>query len=253
MSSTDDEAILDAERRLGRPVGATAILSVLATVATVMIAGSVSNGSALPEGPSGLSDERIDRAKHLIDFKENATALGVSTGLRCLGLLLMIGVGVYLYRLVRTRDENAVKPFVFWLTFVAPVLMVLSTVLGFVAYGDVADTLAASRTPTSTDFATKLIDDSGGLAIANIGDTVSRIVVALWLALIATSAMRVGLLTRFLGYWGVAGAASLVILPIGDAMVSAWIASMGILALGFWPGGRPLAWDSTEPQEIEAI
>lgn len=252
MSSTDDEAILEAERRLGRPVGATAILSVLATVATVMIAGSVTSGSAAPQGPAGLSDERIDRARHLIDFKDNATALSISTGLRCLGLLLMIGIGIYLYRLVRTRDENAVKPIMFWLAFIAPTLMVLSSVLGFMAYGEVADTLVASG-PQSIDRATQLIDDSGGLAIANFGDTISRVVVALWLAFLATAAMRVGLLTRFMGYWGVAGGASLVVLPIGDAMVAAWIASMGILALGFWPGGRPLAWDSTEPQEIEAI
>jgi hypothetical protein len=36
-------------------------------------------------------------------------------------------------------------------------------------------------------------------------------------------------------------------------MMAGWIGSVGVLAFGWWPGGRPLAWDSTEPQEIEAI
>jgi hypothetical protein len=60
-------------------------------------------------------------------------------------------------------------------------------------------------------------------------------------------AMRVGLLTRFLGYWGVGAGGALVLLPIGDAMFIGWLASIGILSLGYWPGGRPPAWQSTRP------
>lgn len=256
MDTSDEVAVLDRERRWGRLAGLAAIFSIAATVAAVVIASQASEGSALPSGPPGLSDARIDRAERLVSFDRHEAALATSTGLRCLGLLLMVVVGVYVYSLVRTRDERAVKPFVLYLTFVAPALIVASTVLGFLAYSDVADAFIASPPPAGTDAiaaAAKLIDDSTGLAIANVGDGVSRVVVALWLALLATAAMRVGLLTRFLGYWGVAGGASLVLLPVGDAMVAAWIGSVGILALGYWPGGRPLAWDSTEPQEIEAI
>ncbi|MEV4421150.1 DUF4386 family protein [Patulibacter sp. NPDC049589] len=252
MSTTDDEAVLEAERRWGRVAGVAALLSIAATIATVAVASSASGNSALPQGPPGLSEEVIDRAKLLVDFRNNETELAISSGLRCVGLLLMIVIGVYLYRLTRTRDEEAVKPVVLYLTFVAPILIVISTVIGFVAFGNVADELVASG-PRTIDRAKQLIDDSGGLSVARVGDKVTRVVAAIWLALLATSAMRVGLLTRFLGYWGVAGAACLVLLPIGDAMLAGWIGSMGILALGFWPGGRPLAWDSTEPQEIEAI
>ncbi|MDO9353227.1 MAG: DUF4386 family protein, partial [Solirubrobacteraceae bacterium] len=251
MSSTaEDLEILDRERRFGKIAGVAALLSIAATIATVAVASGASDGSALPQGPPGIGDEVIDRAKVMVNFTQNKAELGLSTGLRCLGLLLMIVVGVYLYRLTKTRDPNAVKPVVLWLTFIAPSLVVASTLLGFFAFGDAADTLTASG-PRTIERAKQLIDDSGGLAIAKIGDSVTRIVAAFWLALLATSAMRVGLLTRFLGYWGVAGGACLVLLPIGDAMLAGWIGSVGILALGFWPGGRPLAWDTTEPQEIE--
>jgi hypothetical protein len=247
----DDEGTLGRERRWGRPAGVAALLSVAATIGTVMLASAATGGSAAPKG-GGFSDAPIDRAQHLRDFRAHHGELVTSTGLRCLGLMLMAAIGVYLYRLVRTRDPGAIRPFVLWLTFLAPVLVAASTVLGFVAYGAVADEFARTGGGT-TARAKELIDASGSLRLANLTDPLSRVVVAIWLAFLATSAMRVGLLTRFLGYWGVAAAASLVILPIGDAMLAGWIGSMGFLALGFWPGGRPAAWDSTEPQEIEAI
>ncbi|WP_026909920.1 DUF4386 family protein [Patulibacter minatonensis] len=256
-----DAAILDAERKTGRLVGAAAAASIVATVATLAVASSAAGGSGLPKGTVAGGDAVIDRAKVLIRFNANEAQLATATGLRVLGLLLMIVVGLFLIRLVRTRDSSLARPYLVWLTFIGPVLMSISTIAGFISYGDVADHLIALKDANGlsgkalTDQAVKLIDDSSGLRITQFGDGATRIVVAIWLALIATAAMRVGLLTRFLGYWGVAAGASLAILPGagGDAMMAGWIGSMGVLFLGYWPGGRPLAWDSTEPQEIEAI
>jgi hypothetical protein len=256
-----DEAILESERRTGRLVGAAAAASIAATVETLAVASSASGGSGLPKGTVAGGDAVIDRAKVMISFDANRTELAVATGLRCVGLLLMIVVSLYLIRLVRTRDPAVAKSYLVWLTFIAPTLIVISTIIGFVSFGDVADQLIATRDSRGltggalTDEAVRLVKDSGGLAISNFGDAATRIVVAVWLALIATAAMRVGLLTRFLGYWGVAAGASLALLPGagGDAMMAGWIGSVGVLAFGWWPGGRPLAWDSTEPQEIEAI
>lgn len=250
MSRSDDEAVLAAERRLGRVVGVTAILSLVAAIVAVMLAGTPSGRSDGLAEPAGLSDDRVDGAKRLVDFDEHASTLAASAGARCVGLLLMIGVGIYLFRLVRTRDANGVRQYVLWLTLAAPVLMAVATIATFLAYREVSDTLMTSGAVT-LDRADGLLDDSGALTAASIADIASRVVAAVWISLIALAAMRVGLLTRFLGYWGVAAGVSLVI--IGDAMAAAWVASVGILALGYWPGSRPPAWDSTEPQEIEAI
>jgi hypothetical protein len=256
-----DEEILGAERRTGKFVAAAAAASIAATVGTVAVLSAASGGSGLPKGSVAGNDPVIDRAKVLVSFKDHLTEYVISTGLRCLGLLLMIVVGLYLIRLVRTRDERLARPYLVWLTIIAPTLVSISTIVGFFSFNDVADQLIAIRDSGNTggkpliDVAARLIKESDGLAITYTGDSLTRIVVAIWLALVATTAMRVGLLTRFLGYWGVAAGASLAILPGagGDAMMAGWIGSMGVLAFGYWPGGRPLAWDSTEPQEIEAI
>lgn len=249
---TNARAILDEERRRGRLAGAAGLLSVLATVATVLVASSVAGGTALPKGAPGAGAEDVDRAQILLDFDDDATALAVSTGLRCVALLLMIAVGVLLYRMVRTRDERAAQPWLLGLTFAAPILMCVAVVAGFVAFAGVAGSVDDG--PRTVDRATQLLDDSGGLAAAQIADLVLRLPIAAWIAVLALSAMRVGLLTRFLGYWGAAAGACLVLLAgTGDAMLAAWIASVALLLLGYWPGGRPAAWDSTSPQEIESL
>jgi hypothetical protein len=65
----------------------------------------------------------------------------------------------------------------------------------------------------------------------------------IWVSVTSFEAMRVGLVTRFLGVFGLgAGIVTAVGLPIGSSLFLAWIGSLGVLALGYWPGGRPPAW-----------
>jgi hypothetical protein len=68
--------------------------------------------------------------------------------------------------------------------------------------------------------------------------------------LIALNAMRVGLLTRFMGVLGVI-VGGLFIIPLGASLpiVQAfWLAALGALFLGFWPPGRPPAWVTGDAQ-----
>lgn len=67
--------------------------------------------------------------------------------------------------------------------------------------------------------------------------------------LITLNAMRVGLLTRFLGYLGMtASAASVLLLGSAPALLVEilWLVSISVLLLGFWPNGDPPAWRSGE-------
>jgi len=68
-------------------------------------------------------------------------------------------------------------------------------------------------------------------------DIASRTVFAVWVAWSSVYAMRAGLFTSFLGYWGVGAAAALVLLPVGDAMYIGWLASVGSSpsVLAGWP------------------
>lgn len=62
--------------------------------------------------------------------------------------------------------------------------------------------------------------------------------------LVCINAMRVGLLTRFMGVLGIL-AGVLTFLPIGSPLPVVqcfWLAALGLLFFGRWPGGQPPAW-----------
>ena len=68
--------------------------------------------------------------------------------------------------------------------------------------------------------------------------------------MIALNAMKVGLLTRFMGVLGIIVGA-LTIVPLGASLpiVQAfWLAAIGALFLGYWPPGLPAAWTTGEAQ-----
>jgi hypothetical protein len=241
-----DAATLDVERRRGRVVGVAAFLSVFTVWGTVLFANS---GNAPGRPGARVGEATFDRAKQLVDFHTGLSDQAIAAALRCVGLLLTIAVGVYLYSMVRTRNP-AVSRSLLWVAVAGPVLVAAATVFGFFALRDVADAFVSSG-PRTSDRARDLANDSGTLKTAGAFDLLSRVAFGFWVAMASIQAMRVGLLTRFLGYWGVGAGGALVLLPIGDAMFIGWLASIGILALGYWPGGRPPAWLSTRALEAE--
>jgi hypothetical protein len=133
---------------------------------------------------------------------------------------------------------------VLWAAVGGPLLVVAATIFGFLALRDVSDAFYASG-PRTVARASDLVGSSSRLHVAGLFDIASRVVFAVWVGALSLYAMRLGLLTTFLGYWGVGAAGALIFLPIGDAMYIGWLASMGALAWGYWPGGRPEAWART--------
>jgi hypothetical protein len=76
-------------------------------------------------------------------------------------------------------------------------------------------------------------------------DIAAQFALEVGLILIALNAMRVGLLTRFMGYTGmVVGVAGMLL--IGSAPAAAlqvfWMGAIAYLLAGRWPGGEPPAW-----------
>jgi len=61
--------------------------------------------------------------------------------------------------------------------------------------------------------------------------------------MIALNAMRTGLLTRMLGYIGIAAGAVMVLFPLPIVQIF-WLASLGFVLLGRWPGGDTPAWET---------
>ncbi len=83
------------------------------------------------------------------------------------------------------------------------------------------------------------------LLVPQIGNYLGLFIVAVALVLVSLGAMRVGLLTRFLGYLGIiAGVLTiipLVPIPIVEAY---WLLALAYLLSGRWPSGVPPAWSS---------
>jgi hypothetical protein len=92
----------------------------------------------------------------------------------------------------------------------------------------------------------------GGLlaALQYLG-LVGSLLLAIAFVLVSLNAMRVGLLTRFLGYLGmVAAAASLLLIGSAPALLVEvfWLLAVAYLLSGRWTSGEPEAWRSGKAQ-----
>jgi hypothetical protein len=76
---------------------------------------------------------------------------------------------------------------------------------------------------------------------ANALFQLGSLVLAVGLILVSLNAMRVGLLTRLMGYIGIASGAMLVLFPLPVVQIF-WMGALGALFFGRWPGGEPPAW-----------
>jgi hypothetical protein len=237
------ELELERERREGKLAGTGALLSVGCWLGALVATNAAGVGASTVAHAGGGFGQAlpVNRALELLALHRSGADQALAAGLRCAGLLLSAAVGVYLCRLIRTRAAERARRLRV-LALAGALLVCASTLLGAVALHHIATEFAASGART-TARATRLMDGSGTLELAAVVDLVSRVVLATWVALTSLGMMRVGLLDRFLAYWGFGACGALVLaLPVGDAMFIAWLGSIGILALGYWPGGRPEAW-----------
>lgn len=224
------------ERRAGR----WAALSAASSVAVLIAALFVANSATTPDVRAPQDATHVDRLRQFVSFHDSPDAQALAAGLRALGLVLGIGVGVYLFWLVRRRGYPAHRALL-WTAVLGPLLVAGATAFGFLALRDLSDVFYASG-PRTAARASELVEQSSRLRVAGALDVATRIVFAVWVAGLSIAAMRLRLLTSFLAYWGVGAAGALVLLPVGDAMYIGWLASMGFLAWGWWPGGMPDGW-----------
>jgi hypothetical protein len=90
-----------------------------------------------------------------------------------------------------------------------------------------------------------------GLAALQYAGLLGSLMLAIGFVLIALNAMRVGLLTRFMGYLGIAAAAaSLLLIGSAPALLIEvfWLLAIGYLLSGRWPSGDPPAWKTGQAE-----
>lgn len=250
----DVPEILERERRTRNPVGIAALVAgVLAVVGGVLPQSIYSNFprvyvlDALRDSAGQSIGREGLRTAQVLFIHDKAFGLLVVAIAQALTALLIAYVLVYLHR--AAADRGATTP------RVARLLAMIggaATAVGALVL-QIAVMTEASSFASSSDHSTAAAHDAlrGGAVVAGSGiGFFGGLSLAAAFVLIAIGAMRVGLLTRFVG---VLGAIVGVLLVLGPATGSStfivqsfWLLMAGVLILGRWPTGVPPAWTSGE-------
>jgi hypothetical protein len=244
------EEVLAREASLRPKVGLAALAAaVLAVVAGVLpqaiysnfprvyVLDSVRDAAGEPIGRQGLRTAQILFIDdHAISLLLVAIAQGLTAAL--IGVLL-----VFLYDASVARGAATPR-----LARLLALLGAAASALSAIVL-QVAVMISASDFASSADHSTAAAHDAlrGGVVVAASGvGFFGSISLAAAFVLIAIGAMRVGLLTRFLGVLGAIVGALILLGPLSGSptfIVQAfWLAMAGALILGRWPRAMPPAW-----------
>lgn len=225
-----------------------AILAGLATIAGTIISNTALRGRpqvtlndgladlANPTNPHGLLEPLLQHLDdHLLQFTGGQIVTALSGPLTALAL-------VYLFRAVQARNPNFGRG-----AIIALVAGGVASLVGGIV-GPTAVALSVSDFISSNNHTTQAAHDAlqpSAALTAGLIAFIGRVALGLGIVLVALNAMRVGLLTRFMGMLGIMAGAfmafPLVQLPIVQAF---WLIAVGVLFLGRFPSGTPPAWET---------
>jgi hypothetical protein len=223
---------LEAERRFSRIAG---IASIAAGV--VFAAGAYWYQSINSDAPEGNSPALLRF------FDRHAGELLGSSILQGIGMLLVIVVGLHMYRATKARDPRA-TPVVQVMAIYGPIAFAIGTVVRPVVLAVLASGYTG-RDFQTLDAADNIFKDPILIAPTVIGFS-GVLALAFWFVKGSLDAMRVGLLPRFMGWFGVALGPSLI-LGFGTLLMPVWLILLGAMLLSLWPRGVPPAWEEGRP------
>jgi hypothetical protein len=173
-------------------------------------------------------------------YSDKAAAVIASSFVVGLGYIALGWALTYLAVAIRARRPEFPK-LLLYLPLIAGVLQGVSTILA--AFGTnfaINSFLDGPRTVDAADD----IATSGVTLFAQLLGLPGALGLALAVVFVSLNAMRVGLLTRFMGVLGIITGV-LQILPFGGPLPVVqcfWLLMLGVLFIGRWPGGSPPAW-----------
>jgi MFS family permease len=233
---TDEQ--LAAERRRGRFASVASIFAGLA-----FAGGAYWYQFATRDQPDENKAD-ILRYFHAHDFDLLASSL-----LQGLGMILICFPAYHLYRAARDRNPEQ-----------ANVVLVMG-VLGPLAFAttlflrSIALTVLASDfvdRPSQTLSAARDAFDSPAIRVSEGLGIVGALALGFWFVKGSLDFMRLGLLGRFMGVVGIALGPALV-LGFGLLVMPIWLIALGVLFMGWWPGGLPPAWVTGRAQPWESL
>ncbi|MBV9334840.1 MAG: hypothetical protein JO243_03025 [Solirubrobacterales bacterium] len=164
-----------------------------------------------------------------------------------LSLLALGWTLFWLWGAARARDANIRPSFMGWIAAAGAVIQAISVVLYAVFFGNAASDFVSHGSQTWPE-ANALLNKSP-LVAAQIGNYLGLLLLAVGFTLTSLNAMRVGLLTRFLGYLGIIAAVLTIIPLVPIPIVEAyWLLALAYLLSGRWPNAVPPAWSSGRPE-----
>ena len=171
------------------------------------------------------------------EYLDTKTLLVVLIGL-C-GFVGWIGVAWAVGFLgVATRARSPLfRKFIIYVPIVGGVVLGVSVLMSQIgSLQVVSEFLDSDRTVKAATDA-----DNSLIVYARLLYQLGTLALAVGLVLVSLNALRVGLLTRMLGYIGIASGAMMVLFPLPIVQIF-WLGSFGFVALGRWPGGDLPAW-----------
>ncbi len=247
VASVDDQ--LAWEKRQGPRAALAAFVAAVLTLGGGFITGIGLGGAPSPtvleslprlQAGSAIGSQPSLRIEQFQFFQDHAGGILISAIVLGLGSLAAAGALTYLAFATRSRAARFPR-FALYVAFVGGVLTLLGSLLsalGNASYVD--DVLAGAKTVDAVRDASQ----PGILIAGSFLRLIGGLALALGYVLVPLNAMRVGLLTRFMGILGIiAGALTVVPILAAPILQPFWLAALGVLFLGRWPGGRiPPAW-----------
>jgi hypothetical protein len=179
----------------------------------------------------------------LVTEAKRATRDLIGSIASALGSFALAATLWFLWGSTTAREPNVKPRFTGILAVIGCVLSGVSVVAYVANYGIQAHHFVSHGSQTYPEANALLTKPS--LVIPQITNDFGLLLIAVGYVMVSLSAMRVGLLTRFMGYLGIiAGVLTiipLVPIPIVEAY---WLLALAYLISGRWPSGVPPAWAS---------
>jgi hypothetical protein len=250
----NEQVAKETERRnrLGVPAFAGGVLYLLSGIIT----SSTLNGAptvgilqglspALKEGVANPATS--PRAAEVKFISHHASSLLIGSVIAAVAIAALTLVLLLLVDATRFRRPQTWKA-------LRPLVLIGGVTLAVVSVGHQAVTAIETHNfATGHDFSNHAVDNALTKGTANVAidyvDLLAGLSVAVGMIIAMVNAMRVGLITRWMGVLGILTGV-LIFLPIGGATLEVvpafWLVAMGILYIGKWPNGQPPAWEDGE-------
>jgi hypothetical protein len=188
-----------------------------------------------------LSDSKTNElTSQLLFYDRHSSSLLLATIVSGLGSICMIAPLLYLFR--ATKARRPALPGVAMITaWFGPIATGVGQIALQVVLLDKAHTFATTGAQTYAQ--AKHLTDEGILKAMQGLVLAGQLSLGFAFVLISLNAMRVGLLTRFMGVLGII-VGVLFVIPLGTLQVVQpfWLLTLTALFLGRWPSGVPPAW-----------